>query len=157
MAALLGQKAENMGQNDLTTLTHNLPLTSAVDVCFTHPQHRCGAHDRRNPPHDQVRPDPLAYAGRHRRDAARPHARQPLKLRDGHVHTPWTCLSRCSRRARPNQAKGFFQMAHNIDMTNGRANMAFMGDRKDIWHRLGAQMPADASIDTWASQAGLAW
>jgi phage/plasmid-like protein (TIGR03299 family) len=48
-------------------------------------------------------------------------------------------------------------MAHNIDMTNGRANMAFIGNRNDIWHRLGQQMPANASIDDWARQAGLNW
>lgn len=31
-------------------------------------------------------------------------------------------------------------MAHNIDMTNGRANIAFLGDHADIWHRLGQEM-----------------
>lgn len=48
-------------------------------------------------------------------------------------------------------------MAHNLDMTDGRANMAFMGDRKNIWHRLGTQMTAGASIQDWATKAGLDW
>lgn len=48
-------------------------------------------------------------------------------------------------------------MAHNIDMTGGKANMAFIGERKDIWHRLGAEMPAGASIAEWATAAGLEW
>lgn len=48
-------------------------------------------------------------------------------------------------------------MAHNIDMTNGRANMAFLGDRQDIWHRLGQQMQPGQTIQEWAQQAGLDW
>ena len=48
-------------------------------------------------------------------------------------------------------------MAHNLDMTNGRANMAFIGNRNDIWHRLGQQMTANQSIDDWARAAGLNW
>ncbi|MDE2471894.1 MAG: DUF932 domain-containing protein [Bradyrhizobium sp.] len=48
-------------------------------------------------------------------------------------------------------------MAHNIDMTGGRANMAFMGSRNDIWHRLGEQMQPGMSIDAWAKAAGLTW
>ena len=48
-------------------------------------------------------------------------------------------------------------MAHNIDMTNGRANIAFLGDRKDIWHRLGQQMQPNMSIEEWAKAAGLDW
>jgi phage/plasmid-like protein (TIGR03299 family) len=46
-------------------------------------------------------------------------------------------------------------MAHNIDMTNGRANIAFVGSRADIWHRLGKQKQANESIDSWAVDAGL--
>ncbi len=45
-------------------------------------------------------------------------------------------------------------MAHNI--TNGR-DIAFMGSRRDIWHRLGTEMTAGASIADWASAAGLGW
>lgn len=48
-------------------------------------------------------------------------------------------------------------MAHNIDMTNGRANMAFLGSREDIWHRLGQAMEQGQSIEAWATAAGLAW
>lgn len=48
-------------------------------------------------------------------------------------------------------------MAHNIDMTNGRANMAFVGSRNDIWHQLGTQMAAGQSVDDWAKAAGLDW
>lgn len=48
-------------------------------------------------------------------------------------------------------------MAANLDMTGGRANMAFMGSRNDIWHRMGQQMEAGQSIEAWASAAGLGW
>lgn len=46
---------------------------------------------------------------------------------------------------------------HNIDMTGGRANIAFRGSRNDIWHRLGQEMQAGMSIDQWATNAGLNW
>lgn len=48
-------------------------------------------------------------------------------------------------------------MAHQIDMTNGRANIAFTGARKDIWHRLGQEIRAGASIEEWSREAGLDW
>lgn len=48
-------------------------------------------------------------------------------------------------------------MAHNIDMTNGRANIAFLGSNKDIWHRLGQEMASGQSTGQWAESAGLAW
>lgn len=48
-------------------------------------------------------------------------------------------------------------MAHNIDMTNNRANIAFRGMRTDVWHRLGQEMQAGMSIDDWAKAAGLDW
>ena len=48
-------------------------------------------------------------------------------------------------------------MAANIDMTNGRANMAFMGSRNDIWHRMGQEMASGMTIDQWATAAGLGW
>jgi len=57
--------------------------------------------------------------------------------------------------SRPN--KGNLLMAHNIDMTNGRANIAFLGSRNDIWHRLGQEMPEGMSIEDWAKAAGLTW
>lgn len=48
-------------------------------------------------------------------------------------------------------------MAHNIDMTNGRANIAFRGSRKDIWHRMGQEMQPGMDMDAWAVAAGLDW
>jgi phage/plasmid-like protein (TIGR03299 family) len=48
-------------------------------------------------------------------------------------------------------------MAHNLDMTNGRANIAFMGSRKDVWHRMGQEMQPGQSIEQWATAAGLDW
>ncbi len=48
-------------------------------------------------------------------------------------------------------------MAHNIDMSNGRANMAFLGDRKDIWHRLGQQMESGMTMEQWEAASGLNW
>jgi phage/plasmid-like protein (TIGR03299 family) len=48
-------------------------------------------------------------------------------------------------------------MAHNIDMTNGRANIAFLGSRKDVWHRLGQEMQTGMTVEQWADAAGLAW
>lgn len=48
-------------------------------------------------------------------------------------------------------------MAHNIDMSNGQANMAFRGERSDIWHRLGQEMEAGMSMAQWAKRAGLDW
>lgn len=48
-------------------------------------------------------------------------------------------------------------MAHNIDMSNGRANIAFLGSRNDVWHRLGQEMATGMSIPEWAAAAGLDW
>lgn len=48
-------------------------------------------------------------------------------------------------------------MAHNIDMSNKRANIAYLGSRHDVWHELGQEMKPGQSIDTWAREAGLAW
>lgn len=48
-------------------------------------------------------------------------------------------------------------MAHELDMTNGRANIAFLGSRKDVWHRLGQEMGEGQSIEQWADAAGLNW
>ena len=46
---------------------------------------------------------------------------------------------------------------HNIDMTNGRANIAFRGSRQDIWHHLGTEMAQFSTINQWAKAAGLDW
>ena len=48
-------------------------------------------------------------------------------------------------------------MAHNLDMTNGRANIAFRGSRNDIWHKMGQEMEAGQSVEAWAAAAGLGW
>lgn len=48
-------------------------------------------------------------------------------------------------------------MAHNLDMTNGRANMAFIGKRGDIWHGLGQEMEPGQTVEQWAAAAGLGW
>lgn len=48
-------------------------------------------------------------------------------------------------------------MSANIDMSNSRANMAFMGNRKDIWHRMGQEMAPGQTIEQWAQTAGLGW
>lgn len=46
-------------------------------------------------------------------------------------------------------------MAHMIDMSNGRANMAFVGEKP--WHGLGAELEDGASLDQWRIAAGLNW
>lgn len=48
-------------------------------------------------------------------------------------------------------------MAHNIDMTNNRANIAFLGSRQDVWHKLGQEMVPGMTMEQWEEQAGLAW
>lgn len=48
-------------------------------------------------------------------------------------------------------------MAHMIDQSNNRANVAFMGSRDDVWHHLGQEMQAGMSIDDWAKASGLDW
>lgn len=46
-------------------------------------------------------------------------------------------------------------MSAMIDMTNGRANMAYVGPVP--WHGMGVDMPDDASLDQWRVEAGLDW
>lgn len=46
-------------------------------------------------------------------------------------------------------------MAHEIDMSNNRANIAFVGDTP--WHNLGFRLLPDTSIDQWRIAAGLNW
>lgn len=48
-------------------------------------------------------------------------------------------------------------MAHNIDTSNGRDNIAYLGSRNDVWHRLGQEMAPGQSIEQWAAAAGLDW
>lgn len=46
-------------------------------------------------------------------------------------------------------------MAHMIDMSNDRANMAYKGEVP--WHGLGQALTAGASLEQWAQEAGMAW
>lgn len=46
-------------------------------------------------------------------------------------------------------------MAHMIDSSNNRDNMAFVGETP--WHGLGKQLTQDASIDQWRVEAGMDW
>lgn len=46
-------------------------------------------------------------------------------------------------------------MAHELDMSNGQANMAFVGSVP--WHGLGQQLTEDADLETWEREAGMAW
>lgn len=48
-------------------------------------------------------------------------------------------------------------MAHNIDQSNGRDNIAFLGSRNDVWHKMGQEMKPGMSIEEWAKAAGLDW
>lgn len=46
-------------------------------------------------------------------------------------------------------------MAHELDMTNGRANMAYVGDVP--WHGLGQRLTEGAALDVWCREAGMDW
>ncbi len=46
-------------------------------------------------------------------------------------------------------------MAHLIENTNGKAEIAYAGQTP--WHGLGQQLTANASIDVWRKEAGLDW
>jgi len=46
-------------------------------------------------------------------------------------------------------------MAHEIDMSNKKANMAFVGEVP--WHGLGQKMDPDATLEDWRTQAGMDW
>jgi phage/plasmid-like protein (TIGR03299 family) len=46
---------------------------------------------------------------------------------------------------------------HEIDMTNGQANIAYLGSRDNVWHRLGQEMRSGETKEAWRARAGLAW
>lgn len=46
-------------------------------------------------------------------------------------------------------------MAHEIDMSNNRANMAYVGEVP--WHGLGHELQEGASIEQWQVAAGMDW
>lgn len=46
-------------------------------------------------------------------------------------------------------------MAHNLDFSNSRANMAYVGETP--WHGLGQSLTPDAGLDVWIREAGFDW
>jgi phage/plasmid-like protein (TIGR03299 family) len=48
-------------------------------------------------------------------------------------------------------------MAHNLEMVNGVYSFAFTGERDQIWHRLGQELPTGAGRDEWINAAGFAY
>lgn len=46
-------------------------------------------------------------------------------------------------------------MAHQIAIINGKASIAYVGDKP--WHGLGQELTPDASIETWKKEAGMDW
>ena len=46
-------------------------------------------------------------------------------------------------------------MSHEIDLSNNRANIAFVGETP--WHSLGHAMDPDAPLELWREQAGMQW
>lgn len=46
-------------------------------------------------------------------------------------------------------------MAHLIDCSNDRANMAYAGQKP--WHGLGVELNPDSPLEMWAEQAGFNW
>jgi phage/plasmid-like protein (TIGR03299 family) len=45
-------------------------------------------------------------------------------------------------------------MAHELENKDGRYSFAFTGDRSNIWHQLGQELPADASRAEWIDASG---
>jgi phage/plasmid-like protein (TIGR03299 family) len=48
-------------------------------------------------------------------------------------------------------------MAANLDYSTGKAAIAFVGSRQDVWHREGQEKQPGASIESWLTDAGLDW
>ncbi len=46
-------------------------------------------------------------------------------------------------------------MSHNITNTNGKNEMAYVGEKP--WHGLGQELQRGASIETWLDAAGMGW
>jgi phage/plasmid-like protein (TIGR03299 family) len=46
-------------------------------------------------------------------------------------------------------------MSHELDMSNGRANMAYVKGSKTPWHGLGFTVEPDSTVDEWAVAGGL--
>jgi len=48
-------------------------------------------------------------------------------------------------------------MAHELTITNEKAEMAFIGDRSNIWHGLGQELTSGSPIEVWQKEAGMNW
>ena len=46
-------------------------------------------------------------------------------------------------------------MAHELDESNGKYNMAYVGDKP--WHGLGQELTPDSPLDVWCKEAGMDW
>lgn len=46
-------------------------------------------------------------------------------------------------------------MSHEIDMSNDRANFAYVGEQ--AWHGLGFELSQESTIEDWKTQAGMDW
>lgn len=46
-------------------------------------------------------------------------------------------------------------MAHEVDMTTGKAAMAYTGQAP--WHGLGAELDPSSDLETWVQEAGMNW
>lgn len=46
-------------------------------------------------------------------------------------------------------------MAHEIDTSNGRNNMAFVGELP--WHGLGTALKENSNLEDWVTAAGFNW
>jgi phage/plasmid-like protein (TIGR03299 family) len=46
-------------------------------------------------------------------------------------------------------------MAHELDLSNNRANMAYVGETP--WHGLGQRLTQTAPLEVWAREAGMDW
>ena len=46
------------------------------------------------------------------------------------------------------------KMAHGIESKNGVYSFAFTGERSEIWHRLGQELPSEASRAEWIAASG---
>lgn len=48
-------------------------------------------------------------------------------------------------------------MAHELDLSSGKPAIAFVGDRKAIWHGLGQSLTRNSPIETWEVESGMNW
>lgn len=48
-------------------------------------------------------------------------------------------------------------MSHEISIVDGKAEMAFVGDRSKIWHGLGQELSRSSSIEVWQKESGMNW